>query len=270
MLRALQIEWMKLKNYRTFWILLVITIICIPAFNYTVFDVMDNSFPKGRAKDMLLGSPFAFPDVWQTVPWNAGMLFLIPAILIITLNSNEFTFRTHRQNVIDGWSRGHFIGVKMIEILLLSILSTIVVFLTTLIFGAWVNKVPEGVSIWKWQGIRFLLFFFVQMISYSMIAFLLTMFIKRAGLSMGIFFIYWIMENATVGFGHGKFKVTWVNYLPQEVTDELIPRPYVKMLNNADQLAAWQNHIPTYLAVAGLYLLLYCLVTSRYFLKRDL
>lgn len=268
MLRALQIEWMKVKNYRTFWILLAITIVSIPAFNYTIFDVMDNTFPKVKGKVMLFGSPFAFPDAWQTVCWNASILFLIPAILIITLNSNEFTYRTHRQNIIDGWSRRQFVGVKMIEILLLSVLTTIVVFFTTLIFGAWVNKVPDGVSVWTWEGMRFLFFFFVQMISYSMIAFLLTMFIKRAGLSMGIFFIYWILENAAVGFGHGKFKVTWVNYLPEEVTDELIPRPYVKGFGT--DLSFWEHHIPVYLGIAALYLLIYCLVTSRYFLKRDL
>ncbi|HEY4154757.1 MAG TPA: ABC transporter permease, partial [Puia sp.] len=102
---TLRIEWMKVKNYRTFWILTGIIVVCIPAFNYVIFDVTNNTFPKINGQS-ILGSPFSFPNVWKTVPYNAGLLLFIPAILIITLITNEFTYRTHRQNIIDGWSRG--------------------------------------------------------------------------------------------------------------------------------------------------------------------
>src|SRR6201996_2594313 len=127
MLKILRVEWMKVKNYRTFWILLAISVISIPAFSYSLYNLMNNSFPKVKGKSVL-GSPFAFPDVWQTVSWNSTWLFIIPAILIITLVTNEFTYKTHRQNIIDGWSRGQFVGVKLVVVLLLSIVSTIMVF----------------------------------------------------------------------------------------------------------------------------------------------
>src|SRR5882757_3504218 len=139
MLQLLKIEWLKVKNYRTFWILLVITVASIPGFNYGLYNLMDNSFPKFHGKS-ILGSPFAFPDVWQTVSWNATMLFLVPAILIITLTTNEFTYKTHRQNIIDGWSRKQFISVKLIEVVLLSVLTTIAVLLTAFLFGYLNNK----------------------------------------------------------------------------------------------------------------------------------
>ena len=82
MLRILRVEWMKVKNYRTFWILLAITLISIPAVSYMLFNLMQNSFPSRKGQS-LLGSPFGFPDVWQTVSWNSSLLFFIPAILII-------------------------------------------------------------------------------------------------------------------------------------------------------------------------------------------
>src|SRR5882757_6388951 len=262
MLQLLKIEWLKVKNYRTFWILLVITIASIPGFNYGLYNMMDNSFPKFHGKS-ILGSPFAFPDVWQTVSWNATMLFLVPAIVIITLTTNEFTYKTHRQNIIDGWSRKQFIGVKLFEVLLLSILCTLIVVLTTLGFGYIGNKVPEGVS--PWAGSRFIFFYFVQMISYSMIAFLLSMLIKRAGLAMGIFFVYMLFENVVVGILHNRYKIDAVEYLPEEVTDRLIPLPYGKALLNQGGLATWESHIPYYLVGAAIYLLLYCLLTTRRF-----
>ena len=227
MLRTLQVEWMKVKGYRTFWILLAITIVSIPAFNYMLYNIMGNTFPKKHGIQTLFGSPFAFPDAWQTVSWNASILFLIPAILIITLTTNEFVYKTHRQNVIDGWSRGQFISVKLVEVLLLSILSTVVVILTALGFGLLANKLPQGVSVW--QESRFVGFFFVQMLSYSLIAFLLGLFIKRAGLAMGLFFIYMIIEEVIVGIFQEQISYRRrLDYLPEEVTDKLIPFPYVK------------------------------------------
>src|SRR4051794_16172959 len=203
MLHLLKIEWLKLKNYRTFWILLAITIISIPSFNYVVFDLMDNSFPKIRGQS-ILGSPFAFPDVWQTVTWNSSLLLLIPAILIITLTSNEFTFKTHRQNVIDGMSRGQFINVKLIEVLFLSIIVTLTVYGTCLAFGYLANDVPNMSTM---KEMRFVGFFFMEMLSYSLIAFLITILIKRAGLAMGVFFIYMIMEQFVVVLGKNKYKL---------------------------------------------------------------
>jgi ABC-2 type transport system permease protein len=258
---------MKVRNYRTFWILLAITLLSIPAFNYMLYNVMDNTFPKRHGVQNLFGSPFAFPDAWQTVSWNASMLFLIPAILIITLTTNEFVYRTHRQNVIDGWSRGQFISVKLVEVLLLSILSTLVVILTALGFGLLANKLPQGISVW--QESRFAGFFFVQMLSYSLIAFLLGLFIKRAGLALGLFFIYMIIENIIVGFFRAKYHTGAVDYLPEEVTDKLIPFPYVKNIL-VQQGGDWEHHIPVYLLVGALYVLIYCLLTSRRFLKSDL
>jgi len=267
MLSLLKVEWMKVKNYRTFWILLAITIVSIPGISYMLYDLMDNSFPKSKGAQMILGSPFAFPDVWQTVTWNSSLLFIIPALLIITLTTNEFTFKTHRQNVIDGWSRQQFISVKLFEIVLLSALSTLIVLLTILGFGYIGNKVQAGISVM--QNSRFILFYFIEMLSYSMIAFLLSMLIKRAGLSIGIFLIYMLVEQIIVGIMRGRYNIQGANYLPEEVADRLIPFPYAKSLLSRDT-PQWEQLIPSLLIVAFLYLLLYGGLTVRRFLKSDL
>jgi ABC-2 type transport system permease protein len=264
MLKILRIEWMKVKNYRTFWILLAITILSIPGLSYAIYNLTNNSFPKVKGKS-ILGSPFAFPDVWQNISWNSGWTFIIPAILVITLTTNEFTYKTHRQNIIDGWSRSQFIGVKLIELVLLSVLSTIVVLLTVLAFGFIGNKVPEGAPVW--QGVRFIFFYFVQMLSFSMIAFLLAMLIRRAGLAIGAFLIYILAEKIIVGIGHGIYKSNVVDYLPEEVTSMLIPQSYIKGIPGGGN---WEHELPGYLVVAALYLIVYCLVTGRRFLKSDL
>jgi len=267
MVRLLQIEWMKVKNYRTFWILLLITVVSIPAFNYVFYDLMNNSFPKSNGRS-LLGSPFIFPYVWQTVGWNSSLLLIIPAILIITLITNEFTYKTHRQNIIDGWSRTQFITVKLVEVLILALLTTIVELATCIFFGYILNKVPYGVSIFT--DIRFVGFFFIQSVSYTMIAFLMGAFIKRAGLAMGVFFIYLVIEQFVVSLLRHKYSIDGVDYLPEEVTDRLIPQPYTQKIMGVDKLRYWESHIPIYITIAAIYLIIYCAVAIWRFRKNDL
>ncbi len=268
MLHLLRVEWLKIKNYRTFWILLAMTILSIPGINYIIYDLSNNSFGKVNGK-MILGSPFAFPDAWQTIIWNSGLLFILPAILIITLTTNEFTFKTHRQNIIDGWSRMQFITVKLFELLLLSLVSALVVFLTVLVFGCIANKVPSGQSIW--QDSRYILYYFIQMISYSMIAFLLSMFIRRAGLAIAAFLIYKIAEKILVGVLRNRYDVKGVDYLPEEVTNMLTPQPYGhKILQSATKVTKWEHLLPIYMVIAALYLVLYCVITARRFTTSDL
>ena len=270
MLHLLRVEWLKYKNYKAFWILLGITIISIPGFTYGSFDVLNNGFPKGKGLvKAVVGSPFAFPDAWQTVTWNSSLLFILPALLIITLTTNEFTYRTHRQNVIDGWSRMQFIAVKLVEVLLLAVVCTLVVFITTLAFGLIPNKLAPGQSLW--QDSRFLFFYFVECLSYSAIAFLMALLIRRAGLAIGAFFIYLLAEQVFVLiFLHG-YHETFENYLPEEVTDQLIPQPYLKKLTqSAADAAQWEHQLPIYLIVALLYLIIYYVVTTWRFTKSDL
>jgi len=54
------------------------------------------------------------------------------------------------------------------------------------------------------------------------------------------------------------------------VTDRLIPQPYLKVLVSPQDAARWEHHLPIYLVVAAVYLILYCLVAGRSFLKNDL
>jgi ABC-2 type transport system permease protein len=265
--QTLRVEWLKVKPYRTFWILLGIIALCVPAFNYVIFDITNNSFPKFNGQN-ILGSPFSFPNVWKTVPYNAGLLLFIPAILIITLVTNEFTFRTHRQNIIDGWSRRRFILLKLTETILLSVFVTAIVFLTCLFFGF--HTSTTGNHMPSWKEFRFIVFFFVEMLSYSMIALIIAMTVRRAGLAMGIFFLYMILEQFVVAFGRNKYKADWINYLPEEVTDSLIPQPFSPRMLMGDHTAVWEGHLSGYLMLSVIYLILYISFLVWRFQKIDL
>ena len=94
--------------------------------------------------------------------------------------------------------------------------------------------------------------------------------IKRAGLAISVFLIYMLVENIVVAVLRNVYKLNGADYLPEEVTDRLIPQPYLKVLVKPEDVARWEHHIPVYVAVAALYLIIYCLIAGRSFLKNDL
>jgi len=138
-------------------------------------------FPKTRA---LIGKPFGFPDVWQVVSWNSTMYYWAPALLIITLTTNECTYKTHRQNVIDGgasssslvssWSRCCCYRYS------LRCWSTLL--------SLWTWAQSSGyVCIGIWENSRFVFFlFYADAFSHSLIAFLLSM-LGSSGRVIGLY-----------------------------------------------------------------------------------
>ncbi len=130
----LKIEWLKIKGYKTFWVLSALFIISIFGINYFVFYVKQLTVESAPV-DSIVGTPFSFPYVWHTVSYFSSFLLVIPGLMIITSITNEFTYKTSRQNIIDGWSRSDFIKVKMALVLILAAISTVIVFITSIIFG---------------------------------------------------------------------------------------------------------------------------------------
>ncbi|HEX4851096.1 MAG TPA: hypothetical protein VFV08_09835, partial [Puia sp.] len=78
------------------------------------------------------------------------------------------------------------------------------------------------------------------------------------------------MEQFVVSYLRTKYKMNWVDYLPEEVTDRLLPQAYLQKLNTPQSYQLWQNHVPVYLGIALVYLIVYCFVTTWRFMKADL
>src|SRR5688572_6830858 len=102
MKQLLAIEWLKIKRYRTFWILTGFFLVLLPLLNYQILHGM---VKIGGGGINLLSQSYSFPAVWGNVGFWGSIFILFLSILIIILTTNEFNFRTHRQNVIDGLKR---------------------------------------------------------------------------------------------------------------------------------------------------------------------
>ncbi len=129
----LKTEWLKIKPYRTFWILMTLFVVAVGGINYISFYINTNINKVTNAVGMGTGNPFAFPNVWLTVAWMSSWVLYIPGFIIIFLITNEYTFKTHRQNIIDGLSRKQFVATKLALAFLLASLSTLIVGLAALV-----------------------------------------------------------------------------------------------------------------------------------------
>lgn len=262
MLQLLKIEWMKVKNYRTFWVLSALYLISIYGVNYIVYLIQDLRPRKNDMASMLLGTPpFQFPEVWHTVSYVSSFLLFIPGLLMIISFTNEFSFKTHRQNIIDGWSRRQFILVKMMLTVVVSLVSTLAVFITALLFGLF-----EGADI-SFEKIEYLGYFFVQAVSYSAVALLFSLLFKRAAIAVGVYFLYaFVLENMLWGLLK-KYVDNVGQFLPLESTDNLIPMPFLRSV--IGQFTT-QTNVAYLLAAAAAYLIIYSFIFIRKFERDDL
>ncbi len=269
-------EWLKLKHYRAFWLLLFVTAISYPGINgiayYAFMDSIDTKSQSGQLVKMLLGNPFAFPQSFHTTAYLSSFFTFIPAIVVIMLITNEYLFKTHRQNIIDGWKKNTFIWGKFISVVLVALIVTIFYLAVACFIGILATKEMSGVNVF--EKVHYIGLFSLQVFCQLSMAFLLGLLIRKAFIAYGIYIFYsFILENILSGFCRLKSKkwgVDYGHYLPFEISDRLIPLPpSIGKFNAADNqlaIAAINNHVVyTLLLTAFVWLLSFYI-----FKKRDL
>lgn len=240
----IKIEWLKIKKYPAFWWMLGIVALTYPGINSMTYygylkATTGKDITNGIAK-MLLGNPFAFPETWHSVAYFSSFFILLPSILVIMLVTNEYTFKTHRQNVIDGWSRKQFITSKLFDVLIVSMIATFVYVLVAAGFGFY----ADSTTAFEWdQQLQYILLFLLQTFAQLSIAFLLGYLVKKAFIALGIFlFYYLVVENIAVAYA--RFKMNDIGrFLPFEISDRLIPAPAFFSRFGKDAKASYDHAI---------------------------
>jgi ABC-2 type transport system permease protein len=226
MLNLLKIEWLKIKTYRTFWILFLSFVVLFPAtifFTASKWMADRSTNMEEAALKNMLGTPFVFPMVWQTSAYFAGIFFLIVGMLFILLITNEVQYRTHRQNIIDGWSRMNFLVAKGLLMLVFVLIATILVFICGYFVGS--QYTPSGTAS-AGDGIHFVGYFALMALLYLMVAFFIAILIKRTGLAIIIYFAVVVVVDNILFWVFFAQNSQLAYFLPMECTDSLVPSPF--------------------------------------------
>lgn len=225
-MNVLKTEWLKIKSYPAFWGVMAMTALSYPGINYIwwniYLEVVAKQNATGKIAKMLLGNPFAYPETFHTTAYFSSFFVFIPAIVVIMLITNEYTYKTHRQNIIDGWSRNQFLISKFFDVLIITLMVTLLYFFIAIIVGI-IASGKSDVSMWSQS--RYVVFFALQTFSQLSIAFLIGFLVRKSFIALSIFVFYFIIvENIIVGYS--KVKLNDIGkFMPLEISDRLIPVP---------------------------------------------
>ncbi|MBS1563153.1 MAG: ABC transporter permease [Bacteroidetes bacterium] len=227
MLQIAKTEWLKIKNYRAFWWVMGITALTYPGINYMTLALYNEAGKEGRQREMvkmLIGNPFSFPETWHTTAYFSSLFIFIPAIVIIMLITNEYTYKTNRQNIIDGWSRRDFMIAKLMDVIILSAIVTVLYAVVALAIGIG-NTPPENAGT-RWDQVYYVGLFALQSFSQLSLAFLTGFLLRKSFIALAVFSFYFIIaEPVAVKVLKFKFHNEIGRFFPREISDRLLPVP---------------------------------------------
>jgi hypothetical protein len=228
---------------------MLMTALSYPGINllfwYQYLEITQKELATGKMVKMLLGNPFAFPETFHTAAFFSSCFVFIPSIVVMLLVTNEYTFKTNRQNIIDGWSRNTFILAKFFDVVLITLLVSLLYAAIAYVIGTVATKTLVAADIWK--EAKYIPLFMLQTFSQLSFAFLIGFLVRKAFIALGIFVFYSIiLENAAAGIAREKFYDLG-RFLPLEISDRPIPVPaFLGRFNEksyAAKLAAIDTHI---------------------------
>lgn len=228
-LRLLRIEWLKLKNYKTFvrlaslYFVLLLLILSSVKLILTGMTNAGMEF-QGISPDII---PFYdLPDVWQNLTYLASYLKFFLAFIVIISVTNEYSFRTIRQHVIDGLSPSEFLFAKQSMVVAFSLFNMLVIGLAGTLMGLFYGS-SFSFSMY-FMDMEFLLAHFLELITFLNLAMLVSFLLKKAGFAIILLCFYALfLEPALVAFLNYKFDDHWlITLFPINAVNNLIEVPF--------------------------------------------
>jgi hypothetical protein len=194
MIRVLKLEWLKIRNYRVFWILTVmylLALVVIASGGMFFLEWLKSEGADFQGINPTIVPIYDFPDIWQNTTYLATFIKVFLAFIVIISVNNDVTYNTMRQNIIDGISKKEYIFSKLLFIVAMAAISTLFLFVLGFINGSIYSHV-WGVE-YIFDEMEFLAVFFYEVIIYCTLAFLLALIIKKAGFVIVALFLYTFM-----------------------------------------------------------------------------
>ncbi|HPS61723.1 MAG TPA: ABC transporter permease [Bacteroidales bacterium] len=259
MKRLLQIEFRKILTYRIFWILTGLYFLFL-VLGLLMAEFMINNMVNDINRRLPIPIPhvaiYFFPWVWQNITFFATIRYVLifPAIVIIILITNEFTYKTIRQNVINGLSKGEILVSKLMIIFLFSFVMTVLLAIGTLIIGiANTSEITAGLIFDK---SIFILGFFMTMLTFQVFALFCGFLLRNTGLSIAIFTLYSLIIEPIVYYFLKSplvFENNISKYLPVNTVISITEYPAIPVLKQVMGL-----HLQDSLTLSG------CLIPAGY------
>jgi ABC-2 type transport system permease protein len=167
---------------------------------------------------------YNFPFIWHLNTFTAGLFKFFLAVVIVSMMSNEYSYGTLKQNLIDGLSKKEFILSKFYTVILFAFISTVFVLIMTLILGYSFSSFTETSIVL--MDTEYLLGYFVKLVGFFSFCLFLGILVKRSAFAIGFLFIWYIFEKILMHMIDIPQKVA--DFLPLESMYNLIKEPITR------------------------------------------
>lgn len=242
MLRLLNIEFHKLKHNRASKVLTIIYFALLTSIALIAAIKFDIGPVKFHLADQGI---FNFPYIWHFNTYMAAIFKFFLLLVIVSMMANEYSNRTLKQNLIDGLSKKEFILSKFYTVIVLALISTLFVFIVSLILGL-IYSDYNDVSI-IFSDLEYLFSFFIKLVGFFSFGLFFGILVKRSAFAVGALLVWFFIESIFKGFLYWKFRALEstqdtvndiMQFLPLESMQNLIKEPFSRL--GAVQSAASQ------------------------------
>ncbi len=241
-MRLLGIELYKIWHNKTSkvlmfgYFLLIFSIAILSTINVEFGPIKFNLAEQGI---------FNFPYIWHFNTFIIALLKIFFAIVIVAMIGNEYSYKTIKQNLIDGISKGEFLKSKVYTIAAFVGISTLLVFSISLILGGIYSDYNEFQIIFS--ELEYLLAYAVKLFGFFSFCLFLAILIKRSAFALGFLALWQVFEG--IAYGLLRWRLSdlipqlsaeqVIRFFPLQSIGNLITEPFTRLSaiqNIADQL----------------------------------
>lgn len=241
-MRLLGIELYKIWHNKTSkvlmfgYFLLIFSIAILSTINVEFGPIKFNLAEQGI---------FNFPYIWHFNTFIIALLKIFFAIVIVAMIGNEYSYKTIKQNLIDGMSKGEFLKSKVYTIAAFVGISTLLVFSISLILGGIYSDYNEFQIIFS--ELEYLLAYAVKLFGFFSFCLFLAILIKRSAFALGFLALWQVFEG--IAYGLLRWRLSdlipqlsaeqVIRFFPLQSIGNLITEPFTRLSaiqNIADQL----------------------------------
>ncbi|MDB9932605.1 hypothetical protein OAD28_07835 [Flavobacteriales bacterium] len=284
-MKLLRIEYKKIVGNKSFKVFTIMFLVFLPLLVFLVPSMIKFPF-QGLEFHPLI--PINYQTSWYAVTLiSSWFCFFLLSFVLIYHITNEYNYRTVRQNIIDGFTRNDYLLGKLYLMLAITILATLYVLIIGIAGGLYFstfeqqedNVIQEFFKLGAesdvqagfgslFDGISNVLRFFVQTLATFSFAFLIAFLTKRGILAVLVFYASFIAEKiARWQFSENGMDVI-ADYFPLHNIANTLPFPGMTSLItgiNSPMFINW-----TYLGLSMIYAVVFIFLTRLVFYKRDI
>lgn len=179
---------------------------------------------------------FNFPFIWHFNTFIASFFKLFLLLVIVSMVANEYTYKTVKQNLIDGLSKKEFILSKFYMVIVFALISTIFVFIVSLFLG-YTYSSNKNFSV-VLSDLEYILAFFLKLVGFFSFGLFLGFLLKKSAFAIGALLVWLIFEWLCKGVLFlllrksetiGKDVDFFMQFFPLEAMGNLIKEPFSRL-----------------------------------------